>query len=88
MKITSSYILSRLDLIGRFKTTGSKAELQQLVGAIIVESRILNPNISVKIYSNEEQQVETFNQIRFPNKKKFSVYFQLDSLDKILIFIR
>ena len=77
MKITSSYILSRLDLTGRFKTTGSKAELQQLVGAIIVESRILNPNISV-----------TFNQIRFPNKKKFSVYFQLDSLDKILIFIR
>lgn len=87
MKITSSYILSRLDLTGRFKTTGSKAEIQQLVGAIMVESRILNPNISVKVYSNEEQ-VEEFNQIKFPSKKKFSVNFQLDSLDKILIFIR
>lgn len=87
MKITSNYILSRLDLTGRFKTTGSNAEIQQLVGAVMVESRILNPNISVKVYSNEEQ-VEEFNQIKFPSKKKFSVNFQLDSLDKILIFIR
>lgn len=87
MIITSSYILTMLDLNRHFKITGRKMELKQLIGAVIVESRILNPNISVKIYSNEES-VEEFNQIRFPDKKRFSVTFHLDSFEKILIFIR